>query len=262
MRFGIPHLEMHLSHVCNLKCKHCSHYCDFSYDQPIPLQETLDSMRRWSARLVPKGVFLMGGEPLLNKDLLTYLDETPKIFPHSQIALLTNAVLLAKWGEPLAEALKRNRIKLIVSIHPRPEQAEAAFKKSIRYLEELIARLDFIVEVRDAQEQWGALHLGQGRSMLPCQSNPIQAREICCSKDCINLHQGKLWHCPTLAYLPLIAGKLKHKEAWQQYLTYKPLSPDAGDREIQDFLTTPPLNFCSACPDKFMPAPHVYEMAR
>ena len=48
-------------------------------------------------------------------------------------------------------------------------------------------------------------------------------------RHCMNLHNNKLWKCPPIAYLNLIADRfsLSGKECWKPYLSYEGIGLDA-----------------------------------
>ena len=69
--------EIHLNDECNLSCRGCFHFAPLVRGHaPYPIDEFESDMRRISA--IFKGRFgwvhLLGGEPLLNKDVAQYLD--------------------------------------------------------------------------------------------------------------------------------------------------------------------------------------------
>ena len=91
--------------------------------------------------------------------------------------------------------------------------------------------------------------------MEPYEDNdPISSWDVCVSRLCVQLWEGKLWKCPGLAYLPMQAEKYNLSDKWNPYLKYVPLSPD-GD--IKKFFLRKAESFCSMCPahaEYFKPA--------
>jgi len=81
--------------------------------------ELLADIRRLTALFGHIGhLRLLGGEPLLNPELLHLLPEFRGLLPHSRISLVTNGLLLEKWGEPLAEMLVHTNTTLCVTCYP------------------------------------------------------------------------------------------------------------------------------------------------
>ena len=60
--------------------------------------------------------------------------------------------------------------------------------------------------MRPSVVHWLAQYKGFGDKMEPFEdNNPKSSWNACVSKLCVQLHQGKLWKCPALAYLPMQA---------------------------------------------------------
>ena len=114
-------LQVHLSERCNLKCKHCYQEgkdCS-SYIDLQSFSILLDQFKEITIATGEKDMVLnlTGGEPLLFKNILDYID-----LAHSKgiadIRLLTNGLLLTK---ELLERFKQRNIKLQVSIEGNRE---------------------------------------------------------------------------------------------------------------------------------------------
>ena len=85
--------------------------------------------------------------------------------------------------------------------------------------------------------------------MMPFEDeNPKKSWKHCISKDALQLHEGKLWKCPPLAYLPMQAEKYNLSAKWDEYLKYKPLEVECTDEELKNFLNKKEESFCSMCP--------------
>lgn len=57
----------------------------------------------------------MGGEPLLHPEVEKFLVEARKLFPKSEIQLVTNGLLLKKRKEELLDTINDNNIRVCVS---------------------------------------------------------------------------------------------------------------------------------------------------
>jgi hypothetical protein len=70
----------------------------------------------------------------------------------------------------------------------------------------------------------------------------------CVSKYCLQLHDGKIWKCPPLAYLPMQNTKYQLSDSWAPYLAYIPLDKSASREELISFLKTKSITECQMCP--------------
>jgi radical SAM protein with 4Fe4S-binding SPASM domain len=86
---SLRYLELHLLHKCNLTCRHC--YLGPSQPIEMPVEDAVDITRQFSdtggLRLL-----ISGGEPLLYKDLKTYLEHTQAL--KIRRVLFTNGILI------------------------------------------------------------------------------------------------------------------------------------------------------------------------
>jgi radical SAM protein with 4Fe4S-binding SPASM domain len=86
---SLRYLELHLLHKCNLNCRHC--YLGPLQPVEMPVDHAIDVTRQFSdtggLRLL-----ISGGEPLLYKDLKTYLEQTRAL--KIRRVLFTNGTLI------------------------------------------------------------------------------------------------------------------------------------------------------------------------
>ena len=247
----IKQLEMHITHRCNLGCVGCNHYCDFAYKAPINPEAAFTWMENWAQRLQPETFLLLGGEPLLEPRLLDYVRAAADCFPNSNRNIVTNGLLLSKWEKDLPPILLETDTGLELSLYDSsvPEVA-ARLRLAVAMLKQWRDRHELRVIFRKDPQQWRKLYQGDGYAMLPfSQGRPEESfRVTCLSSRCLTLHQGAIWDCPTIAYLPMIASRLENKEAWSPYLAYRPLAFTAGESELKTFINKPFPECCAMCP--------------
>ena len=104
----IPRLEVNLIDGCNLNCKGCSHFSAIFSPQSIyKLEDYIAVMNR----LRKLGRFvrfrLLGGEPLMVKDLSEYLYETRRVFPEADLEIVTNGLWVDMVDEELWQAISK-----------------------------------------------------------------------------------------------------------------------------------------------------------
>lgn len=111
-----------VSFACNLNCAGCDRFSCLRKDPDLPnYQSVISSLHRMDELFGNQieVISITGGESLLNPELISYIEETRKIFmsvPH--IRLLTNGILLGKMDERFWEAIKNNDIEIHVSRYP------------------------------------------------------------------------------------------------------------------------------------------------
>lgn len=248
----IPHLELHVTHACNFSCEGCSHYSNHGHSGSLTLQECEEWLYSWSKRIQPKLFTILGGEPTLNKNLtgIVYMVRMMWPDPYTEIDLVSNASFLHMHPD-LPEALVNTDSTLSISIHSKTDKSYVSkFKKGYKIAKEWRKNFGVYVQFLDfTSETWVPQYKGFGKNMIPYEdNNPRKSWEKCISKKAMQLHEGKLWKCPALAYLPMQSKKYNLDPKWDPYLQYKPLDINCSDEELEEFLNREDEFFCSMCP--------------
>lgn len=116
----IPYIEYHVADHCNLNCKGCLHFAPLVKQDKFPI---FDNVKRDLTKLksiIPyiDTIRILGGEPLLNPELIHYLKMTRQIYPLAEINIVTNGILLQNENDTLMSALKKYSIGVDISVYP------------------------------------------------------------------------------------------------------------------------------------------------
>lgn len=247
-----PQLEFHVTHQCDLHCPGCAHYCDIGYDHPIVAEVVLDWLKLWSQRLDPAVVRLVGGEPLLSDDLPLFIGGAAESFPKAHREVVSNGLHLHRWDDSLPIVMSRTHTALTISEHQLPERRQSAFIRNLEQARQWAKDYGLNLRIGASPTHWFQLHRGRGADIIP---GPVHMGEeswlTCPFKTSVNLHQGKLWPCPVLAYMPLVAEKFTNLDLWLPYMYYKPLDFSASDFELEAFLNgRHRREFCGICAER------------
>ncbi|WP_339733649.1 radical SAM protein [uncultured Gimesia sp.] len=244
----IPNLEIHATYACNLHCKSCSHFSDMKIGKNVSLADITAQMMQWSGRLAPKYFSILGGEPTLNKELCGIVRECHKQWPLSQIRLITNGFYLHKHPD-LPKILQQTQCQLAVSVHHDGVEYKEKLKSVRELLDQWQRQYDFNLTWRSSSKTWRTTFEGFGADMIPYEdNNPESSYNVCVAKKCPQIHEGKIWKCPQLAYIHQVDQKYGISKAWDKYLAYRPLYPTCSDEEINQFFTTHAEPACAMCP--------------
>ena len=248
----IEQLELHVTHACNFTCEGCSHYSNHGHSGNLSLDDCEEWLYGWSRRIKPKTFTILGGEPTLNKNLpdIVYMVRAMFPDPSTGIDVITNATGLHLQPR-LPQMLVATGATLAVSIHSteHPNYIKK-FKRGYKLAKKWKHDLGVWVEFWDfTNKEWVRQYKGFGDRMMPYEdNNPRKRWEVCISKYAMQLHEGKLWKCPALAYLPMQAEKYNLSDKWNPYLKYQSLDVDCTDEELEEFLNREDESFCSMCP--------------
>lgn len=123
-RYGrsITYLRISLTDRCNLRCVYCMPK-DGLHWQPLAEQLTVDEIIRvveTASSCGVKRVRLTGGEPLVHPNIVEIVRRIASIPEIEEVSLTTNAMLLEKLAQPLADAgLRRVNISLDTLDHDK-----------------------------------------------------------------------------------------------------------------------------------------------
>jgi sulfatase maturation enzyme AslB (radical SAM superfamily) len=258
----ISYLETMLTYACTLSCKSCTNYSDYGmkggYVKWSDVKPTLDS---WFDRIRVDCFGFIGGEPLMNPELETWVRNFRTEYPYTTVMIVTNAQLFMKnlWLLDAMEELGMIYLKFTNHI-----PNAAYFKQAVdtvmtrfdwkwvpeweRYFyQEKI--LDFLVSETPT---FMKTYLGEYGSMKPYNNNPNEAFQICNQQICPLLYNGKLYKCSSLGMLERVLGD--HNQLtdpdWAPYVTNQGLGIDCTDKELQVWADNfgLPIKECSMCP--------------
>lgn len=249
----VSYLEMDIAHACNLSCKACTHYSNYGLRGAVPFARGSQWLMSWAARLAPASFALVGGEPTLNDELCDYIRLACELWPGAERIVITNGLSIGR-HPGLFELLAETDTRLDLSMHSyKDTDYLLRFNRSLVEIETARARFGFRMAFRPGEYRFYRTYRGEGPEMRPFFDNdPESSYKVCANANCRTIHLGALWKCPPLAYLGLAADKLGlgEVEEWRAYLAYKPLSPDAGQDELVDFLGRGAEACCGMCPAK------------
>jgi MoaA/NifB/PqqE/SkfB family radical SAM enzyme len=125
-------LETHLTDHCNLGCKGCSHF------SPLVRGEVFADIRVFQRDMSRLGelfdsiyeVRLMGGEPLLHPDVLSFCGIARQTFPKARIALFTNGIRLLAMDDRFWDACADLDILLKITWYPIELEMDRINKKA------------------------------------------------------------------------------------------------------------------------------------
>lgn len=180
--------EALLSAGCSLRCASCNHgsaVTPHSFLAPESMEHDLRLLGR-----VAHFDFhcLQGGEPLLNKQILDFMDVQERSGIADKYGLLTNGTLLEKMSDDFWRKAARPNFELRWSVYPVITD---------EYLAEMTAKAaSFGVDFRPGR-------IGAFKPMLTKNRDGGAAVwKICPWKKCYCCHEGHLYHCPIAALFP------------------------------------------------------------
>ena len=254
---NIHHLEMHITHCCNLSCESCSHYSNQGHDGFVSIAEADRWMGLWDMRLRPSRFSLLGGEITLHPELSEFVALARSHWPNSHLRLATNGFFLNRHPSLLDVLKHDSNVGVYLSIHDDTPEYNEMLRPSFELLKRWNLDYGIRVEIINSFGNWTRRYHGSGNSMEPY--NDGQARQSwqnCRAKYTQQLFEGNIWKCAPLAYLKLQDTKYRLSDNWKPYLQYKPLGPDCTDIHLEEYFSREDERYCGMCPanpEKFKP---------
>lgn len=247
----VPHLEMDLAHLCNLHCDGCTHYSNYTLKGIVDYDTGSVWLRQWAERITPDWFAFLGGEPTLNPRLTDYIRLAAELWPATTRVLVSNGFFLDRHPDLFA-VMAETGTRLDISVHS--QDVDYVQRLTPQFLRIMAAKRDLGLSVifRNSLEFYRS-YRGHSQGMRPYNDGkPRHSWTVCRNKHCKTLHQGKLWKCPPIAFLGLVADKfaLDRVDEWQPYLAYDGIEPTIDDAGLADFFLREEEAICAMCPSR------------
>lgn len=115
----IDSLQIPVIKHCNLNCNRCYHFSNLvknkeSYELE-DYKKDIVGIKRLDFSIGE--IRFLGGEPLLNDDLVEYISYMYSLFPNAILKVVTNGLLITKLNPQKCEMLSRMKVVLSVSLY-------------------------------------------------------------------------------------------------------------------------------------------------
>ncbi len=233
--------EIDISMHCNLDCNCCSQFGAISKPEFVDI----DSMERNFKRLgelfggMAERIYLIGGEPLLNIDIIRCMEIARTSFPSGKIDIFTNGILLFSMSNKFWDTCRKYGIGLIVTKYPTKIDYDSmkalAMDHDVKF-EFFGSSEDFKYMTPLGLDVEGKQDVNESFALCPEANN------------CIKLRDGKLFTCTRPAAI------YKFNNFFEKDLSVS--DEDSIDiykakdgQEILEFLSHP-IPFCRYCDNK------------
>ncbi len=180
----LPYLEFHVADHCNLNCAACEHYSGLVHEEKFPVYSQFEKeFLKLKSFISDIGVIrILGGEPLLNKEITKYFDLTRRTYPDASINLVTNALLLRNMPDEFYKSMHVNNIVINISYYP-PMEAQMEKIES------------FLASKGVRWEKTPLIETFTVKQTLVKQSDAQKQYFNCLQAHCHNFYEGKLAAC-------------------------------------------------------------------
>ena len=191
MRGPYISFEFHLNDHCNLNCKGCDHFsplADPCFTDYNVFEKDIERMSKLFDKKA-KSIHILGGEPLLNKEVCKYMKKTRENFPDSsltEIRLISNGILVNDMDDDFWVTLHDSNIILSVTKYP--------LKLNYDLMKEKAKKFDVIFEFYDGTDKEQIWY--NVKMKIDGKQDPKKSFYKCfLSNECIMLKNGRLYTC-------------------------------------------------------------------
>ena len=185
---SLEYLEFHITHRCNLNCAGCSHFVPII---PKNIEVNEVSLKNDLSRLKELvnhigNIRIMGGEPLLCSKLEDYCEFVRGLYPHANIKIVSNGILVDKMSDKLSASMTEHTVSLDITCYP---PLYDKYDKIAKNLDK--NGISCVMDIR-----WGMCPILHKDSNHKFRHDNTSL--VC---ECYNLFDGSLYPCPPTAYI-------------------------------------------------------------
>lgn len=276
-RILIDRLEFYITNVCNLTCNGCNRYNNYKFSGWQSWEEAEPILTEWAKKIEIKHPVILGGEPLLNPDIVKWITGLRRLWPeYSGVQVQSNGTRIDR-VRGLFDALDpRDGNWIGISIH-NPDDREEIFQRIRNFLGNDVDETqekthpigsDFQFIHRQSKTHvhaWMSNKFVQSNITLQpdgrytlYNSNPTAAHENCTFRRFKNYHmiRGKVYKCGPAALMPEFDLQYNFDisdDDRKLLLSYQPLAVDEFDSKGQDFFNNidNEIPQCKFCPENY-----------
>lgn len=269
----LNYAEFYITNVCNLSCKGCNRFNSFNFKGYQSWKKYQHIYEKWSKVLRLQSFGILGGEPLLNPEIIGWITGTMNLWPFAHVRMSTNGFQLNKVKDLYKTIKERPRLLMSVGIHNKMHKKEIMglietfltgplkyeFDNSNKYAQEMYITDSNNVKIRVQYNWWfhqGAIIRNEIGKYTLHNSDPIKAHSICHSAECHHFQDGKLYKCGAAALFPdfdkQIGLDLTEKD--RNLINNVDFISAEDDIEMQDkFIKnlSSPIPQCKFCPEVY-----------
>jgi organic radical activating enzyme len=112
---GIEYVEFNITNVCNLNCTNCRNFNNYAFAGHQSWEQYVDTYTEWSKKFDIRTLAILGGEPMLHPEFLDWVHGIAKLWPTSQLVIVTNGTQFSRWPT-LYQELYQYQDRLVINV--------------------------------------------------------------------------------------------------------------------------------------------------
>lgn len=118
----LDYCEFYITNVCNLNCTNCNRFNNYAFSGHQNWQQYRALYQQWAEILDIGRIAILGGEPMLHPDFMSWLTGVADLWPEVEIKIITNGTQMHRWPE-LYKVIQKyhGRIWIEINVHRADE---------------------------------------------------------------------------------------------------------------------------------------------
>lgn len=188
----LRYIDLHIIDGCNLNCARCFKFSPLCKDKGLmDKNKVIDDLTQLSKVVNQEldGISIIGGEPLISPDIVFYMKECRRLFPNTDITIISNGLAIPKMNDAFFEALQQCDVMIAISKYYN----DKFYEPIIEMLEKHNCANRFVFS---CLHQMGCAMFLQMELDESGSQDPEAIWNKCSAKNgCVLLKDGKLWSC-------------------------------------------------------------------
>lgn len=275
----IKEVQYYINNTCNLSCNNCASFNNFDFKNYYKWQDYKEKSSKWPKYILPGRVSILGGEPFLNPDFLSWAEGIRSAWEdHENLTIVTNGTLFSKkkYINYVKRALELN-FKFEISIHHENYYDDSLenFKKILEMLDIEFYESFTLDEAYTQQNDLRIIH--NKKTDVPIafflkaydfenigiqssteiikfyQNDMFKAHEVCGANQCHYIVEGKLYKCVLTGVGKIFSQQYNIDPNSAEIISsYNGCDPDDDENQIKNFILKikDPIVQCALCPVK------------
>jgi len=271
----LKEVEVYITNVCNLACPGCNRFNNYKFKGWQRWSDYEPIYREWAKQITFDRIGILGGEPLLNPDIMLWIEGLRSLWPSSRINIVTNAYRLNQVKGLYEYLLAHRKVHFKVGIHNKKHkpfilgEIEKFLTAPFTYNFDTENHYDQKLYITDANDitilveynwwfhQGSLVPLPDSTEFTLYNSDVKKAHDNCSMKYCYTFHQGKLHKCGVVALLPEFSEQhtIKLEPADTALMHgYRPLQVTDNLETKEKFINNLPnsIDQCKFCPEVYL----------
>ena len=258
-------LSIHSHNGCNMACRGCNHHSGLlAPGSSLPIDDLLRDIEILLPRIhVWSHISVLGGEALIEPRTKEVLKLIRDMSEGVYVKIFSNGLLIPQNTDWILEHMKEGGIfRISLHIPPTDERLGRTDKtgdityENVRNFIEIAEKEGIDMSLLEISENWDDLWFDllqwKDNKLYPWEDNNIEKSFEYCTAPNVQLYLGKLWKCPSIAYLreTLVSTGQVDDPVWQKYLNYHATPIDAPIEELYAMAdeVLNPHEICNKCP--------------